>query len=131
MEGYWQGSAAIMLALIFIIILGNRSKDISRMLTVATCCFVGSLALSYLKPVVAFAYRLREISNVSPEILSTLLKAVGIGLIGEIACLICADSGNSALGKVLQLLTSAVILWLSLPLIQKLLDIVEEVLGEL
>ena len=45
--------------------------------------------------------------------------------------MICEDSGNGALGKALQFLASAVILYLSLPLLSKLLDIVEGMLDNL
>lgn len=131
MAGYWQGTAMIMLAVILVIILGNQSKDIGILLTVAASCFVGSLALTYLKPVVTFIHTLQRISNVNPDMLQILMKAVGIGLVSEIACLICADSGNSALGKGLQLLSSAVILSLSVPLLEQLLELVENILGEI
>jgi hypothetical protein len=47
-----------------------------------------------------------------------------------LAGLICTDAGNGALGKALQLLTGAVILWLSIPLIQALIELLSEMLGE-
>ena len=46
------------------------------------------------------------------------------------ACIGCTDAGNGALGKALQLLTGAVILWLSIPLIQALIELLSEMLGE-
>jgi hypothetical protein len=58
-----------------------------------------------------------------------LLKVVGIGLIGEISALICTDSGNASLGKILQILSAAVILRLALPLLEQFLDLLEKVLG--
>lgn len=130
MEGYWQGAAAVMLAVFCVTVLGNQSRDIALVLTVAACCFAGALALSYLQPVVDFIMRLKAVSNISPEVLQILLKAVGIGFVGEIACLICMDSGHGALAKGLQMLTSAVILWLSIPLLDKLLELIQGILGE-
>jgi hypothetical protein len=52
-------------------------------------------------------------------------------LIGELAGLICSDAGNAALAKSIQILTTAVILWLSIPLFESLLDLVQAILGEL
>ena len=60
-----------------------------------------------------------------------LLKIVGICFTAEIASLICEDSGNAALGKALQSLAGAVILYLSLPMLTKLLDLVEGILENL
>ena len=63
--------------------------------------------------------------------LRILLKAVGIGLVSEIAALVCADAGNSSLGKTVQLLGSAVILWLSLPLFTMLIELLQRIMGAL
>ena len=63
--------------------------------------------------------------------LGILLKAVGIGLVSEIAGLVCTDAGNGSLGKTLQLLGSAVILYLSLPIFTAMLELIREILREL
>lgn len=63
--------------------------------------------------------------------LGILLKAVGIGLVSEIAGLVCTDAGNGSLGKALQMLGSAVILYLSLPIFTAILELIREILREL
>lgn len=63
--------------------------------------------------------------------LGILLKAVGIGLVSEIAGLVCTDAGNGSLGKTLQMLGSAVILYLSLPIFTAMLELIREILREL
>jgi hypothetical protein len=45
--------------------------------------------------------------------------------------MVCADAGNASLGKVLQILASAVILWLSLPVFTALIELIQKILGEL
>ena len=62
------------------------------------------------------------------ELLGSLLKIVGICFTAEVTGHICDDSGNSALGKVLQFLASAAILYLSLPMLTMLLELVEGIL---
>ena len=56
---------------------------------------------------------------------------VGVGLISELVAGLCQDAGNGSLGKQVQLLGTAVILRLSLPLLETLLDLMERLLGEL
>lgn len=63
--------------------------------------------------------------------LGLLLKAVGIGLVSQIAGAVCTDAGNGALARQLQLLGNAAILYLSLPLFSGLLELLQEILGEL
>lgn len=130
MELYWQGAALVLLTVILGLSLGNQRKDTGLLLTMAACCLVATAAVSYLKPVIEFIEQLQSVGRLDNEMLRILLKTVGIGMVGEIAALICADSGSAALGKALQLLTSATILWLSLPLLTELLELVQQILGE-
>lgn len=130
MEGFWQGAAAVLLTVILVLALGKQGKEAGLLLTLAVCCMLGVVALSYLEPVVALMHRLQNLTGLDSGMLQILLKAVGIGIVGEIAGLICSDVGNAALGKALQLLSGAVILWLSIPMIESLLELLSEVLGE-
>ena len=130
MTAFWQGAAVVLLTVILGLALGKHGKEAGLLLTLAVCCMVCVLALSYLQPVIAFIHQLQSVGQLNDEMLEILLKAVGIGLIGEIASLICADSGNAALGKTLQLLSAAVILWLSIPLLNQLLELIQQILGE-
>ena len=85
----------------------------------------------YLQPVLDFVRELQTLSGLDPQMLTVVLKAVGIGLISEIAALICLDAGNAALGKGIQILASLTVLWLSLPLMRALLELVQKILGEI
>ena len=74
--------------------------------------------------------RLRQTAGLDGELLACLLKIVGIGLIGEVASAVCADAGNGALGKTVQMLSAAAALWLAVPLFETLLTLLGTVLGE-
>jgi hypothetical protein len=56
------------------------------------------------------------------------MKYVGIVLLAEIIGHICTDAGNAALGKTVQLLATTAVLWLSLPLFSKLMELIEQAL---
>ena len=99
------------------------------MLGVAICCIVMTAAMSYFQPVIDFFRKLEDLGGLDPQLLSILLKAVGISFLAEVVGLICADSGNAALGKGLQILAVAVILWLCIPLLNELITLVETILG--
>ena len=131
MSQYLQTAAGVLIAVILVLILGKQSKDWALMLTVAVCCMVLSVAAGYLEPVLSFADRLTGQAGLDKQMLGILFKAVGIGIIGEITALICQDSGNAALGKGLQLLASIVVVWISLPMMEALLELVQQILGEL
>lgn len=130
MEAFLQTTAGVLIAVILGITLSKQSKDLALVLTVIASCLVVFVAISYLEPVIEFLERIRMIGDLDGETFRTLLKAVGIGVISEIAVLICQDSGNAALGKGLQLLATIVVLWLALPLMQGLLELVQKILGD-
>ena len=100
------------------------------LLSIAVCCMVVVAGFAYLTPVVDFIRQLHTSSGTNSEFLRILLKSVGIGIVAEIAGLICTDAGNAALGKTIQILAAAAILWLSLPLMNALLELVRKIMEE-
>lgn len=131
MEAFWKATAAALLAVILILAVGKREKDIGVVLSMAVCCLVGIAALSYLQPVLTFFDELGTVGQLQEGTLGILIKAVGIALVSEIAGLMCSDAGNGSLGKLLQMLGSAAILYLSIPVFQGMLSLIREILGEL
>ncbi len=131
MELFLKTAAGTMLALILILTVKKQEKDIALVLGIAVCCMIAFTALTVFRPVVDFLYRLEKSGNLQEYGLGILLKIVGVGLVSEMVSSVCQDAGSASLGKQIQLLATAVILKLSLPLLETLLDIVENLLGEL
>lgn len=121
---------AIMIAVILTLTLNKQSKELSLLLTIGVCCMVMLVGLQYLSPVIDFIHRLESLFGEDNGWIQILLKSVGIGLVAEIAALICSDAGNSSLGKSLQFLASAVIIYLSIPVFNGLMDLLQQILGE-
>lgn len=131
MDAFLQCCGAVLVAVILILTLGGKGKDIASVLALFVCSLTLLAALRYLEPVVDFLDTLAQIGNLDRSLISVMLKAVGIGIVSEIASLICGDSGNGSLGKALQILGTAVILWLSIPLFTMVLELIQTMLGEL
>lgn len=119
-----------LVALILGLTLRQQGKDMALLLSIAAGCMVTVAAISFLIPVVDFIQQLQSNISTDSEFIRILLKSVGIGLVAEIAGLICTDAGNAALAKTIQVLSAAVILWLSLPLMRALLELVRTMLEE-
>ena len=130
MDIFLQVTAGVLLAVVLGLMLSKQSKDIASLLTIAVLCMVIAAAVTFLQPVFAFLRTLQQVGKLDSDILRIVFKTVGVGIVGEIAAAICADSGNGALGKGIQMLSVAVILWLSLPLMQSLLDMIAGILGD-
>ena len=131
MEQFFQAAAMIFVALILILVINPHSKEIALLLTLCVCCLVAGAAGEFLQPVIEFLENVQQIGQLDNLYLGILLKIVGIGFLAEITALVCTDAGNATLGKTLQMLASCVILWLSIPLLNSLLELVQDILGEL
>lgn len=127
---FWKAAAGALITVVLGLALG-KSRDFSMLLSLAACTMISILALTYLEPILEFIRELEGIRQLQGDMLSILLKAAGIGLVAEIAAVICADAGNASLGKSLQLLGTGVILCLSLPILRTMLDLIQMILGEI
>ena len=128
---FLQICAAVLLAVVLILTLKNHNKEIGTILAIVVCAMTAIAALNYLQPVVNFLYTLEDLGGLNNTMVKLLLKCSGIGMIAEISMLICKDAGNESMGKAMQLLGAAVILYLSMPLFTSLLELLQQMLGEL
>lgn len=129
MDLFIRAASAILLTVILFLILGKQGRETGALLVIVVCCMVTGIALRYLEPVWEFLKRLEALGNLNGEMVGTLFKVVGIGMLSEITAMVCADAGSASLGKALQLLSSAVILWLCIPIFTALMDLIQEILG--
>lgn len=128
MDDFLKVTAGVIVTLILYLTLSKQGKDFSILLTIAVCSMLVVMATSFLEPILDFVDKLITLGNFDTDVLQTLLKSVGIGLLTEVTSLICADAGNASLGKALQILATVVILWLAIPLFTALINTVEEIL---
>ena len=130
-EVFVKVSAGVLITAILSLVIAGQSKDISLLLTIFVCCISLLSVASYLKPVLDLAQKLVDIGNLNNGYLQILFKVVGIGLISQVSGLICQDSGNQTLVKVLQIVTTMVLLCMCMPLLEEILMLVQKILGEL
>ena len=128
---FWKAAAGVLVSLILILTLGKQEKDIGILLNIAVCCMLATGLFQILDPIIQFLDTLRELTAMESSALTTMLKLAGIGLVSELISMICMDSGCSSLGKGLQLLGSCLMLYLSIPIIELLLDTIRSIMGGL
>ena len=130
MDIFWKATGGGLVALVLGLVLKKRNPDIATVLDLLVCGVILSIALVFLSPVLEFLNRLAQISGLSGDKMEILMKATALGLISQIASMLCADAGNSALGKGIEIAAACAILWLSLPLLSALMDLIQEALGQ-
>lgn len=129
MNVFWKTAAGILTAIILWINLNKSNKDTAVLMTIAVCTMAIAASAAFLQPVVNFIKKLQGIGKLDGDLVSVVLKAVGVGIVSEISVLICRDAGNESMGKTLQFVSAAAILWMSIPVFEKLLTLLDKILG--
>lgn len=127
MDTYLKISGVVIVAIVLGLVLSNYRKDVAILLSIAMCCILGISVINQLHPIFDFFNKLKKLGNFDVVLLSTLAKCVGIGILGDITATICNDAGNGSVGKILQLLSTIIILSLSVPIFEKLLSLIQEI----
>lgn len=131
MELFWKAAALALIAGVLSLTLKKQDKEYSLLVSIAACLMVTAITVTYLNPVFSFLKKLETLGDLRADMLSILIKALGVALASEIASMICTDAGNASLTKAIQLLGGAVILYLSVPMFSALLDLIQKIVGEL
>lgn len=131
METFWKVICTVLLSVVLSIAVARNEQDIALVLSIVVCCISACAAITYLEPVLDFFWELQRSCSLPGELLSALLKAVGIALVTEISSTVCTDAGRGALGKMLQLLGGAAVLSLSVPIFRILMTTIREMVGAL
>ena len=131
MDPFLKAAALVLITVILTLALGSKGKETGILLTMAACVMVIILGISYLQPVMDFLRKLETLGNLNGDMTGILFKVAGIGIISEIVGMVCADAGNNSLGKALNIAAAGVILWLSIPIFDALLELIHRILGEI
>ena len=129
MDIFLKITAAILTAVILWINISKSNKDISVLMSLSVSAMALIAAAGLLQPVVSFIQKLLSASDIDGDLVSVILKVVGIGVVTELAVMICKDAGNETMGKTLQFVSSTTALLVSIPVFEKLLTLLDKILG--
>lgn len=131
MDDFWKTTALVLLTAILSLSLDKTERDISAVMGIVALCVAACAAVTILNPVLNYLVELQRLFHLPDDLISILMKAVGIALVAELSASICADAGNASLGKMLQILGGAAVLTLSVPMFRTLMTIIKEMIGGL
>lgn len=120
--------ALAILTCIATIIVRQIKPDFASIVAIAGGVVILLFVLNYLGDVLAVFQNIINKTGLSPTLFSTILKIVGIGYLTEFTANLCNDSGNSSLATKVGLAGKIIILFVSLPIITNLIEIIMEIL---
>lgn len=129
MENFLQAVALAILGAVLALVVGNRTKEMGILLTIACTTLIAILSFAFLEPIVDFLVELRLLGELQKDHVSILLRSAGMCLVMEFACSICEDAGQSALAKIVRVCGNAALVYIALPLLQTVIQLLRELLG--
>ncbi len=102
--------------------------EISIFLIIVSGLLILFQVLDYFVEIIETFTRLSEQTGIDNELFKIILKIIGVGYLIEFASNICIDSGMNSIASKIQFAGKVIILFLSLPIINMLIEIITQIL---
>ena len=113
------------------ITLSSYNKNYALLLSLCVCATVLIPIYEYLSPVIKYFDELQNRFGWDSSTLQTVIRACGVEILSESTALICTEAGNVSIAKAIRILSTACVIWLSLPMFRTLLDLIESLVNQL
>lgn len=125
METVVQVVGLCLAAAVAAVLLRKDSPELGLLLAVGAALLGGALLLDAAQDLAALGDELVALTGLSPALFLPLLKVTAIALIVRIGTALCADAGQSALGRVMDAAGAFCALGCALPLIRAVVDLIQ------
>ena len=129
MQDYLKLACAALIAAVLALTLKKHHEALAVTVAAAGCCVCGVLLVNIIKPVISFAEQISVTAGISQEVISPLLKSLGVGLLTQFSADFCTDAGQTSLARAAQTGGMLMCLCISLPLLQSVLSLVQTMIG--
>lgn len=110
-------------------VLERYAAEQAMLLMMLLCVGLTAAAVLSLTPILERMDTLLHAGGLSADETARLSKAIGVCIVTELAADTCRDAGEAALATAVTMTGKTTLLLLSLPLVETLLRVMEEVLG--
>lgn len=128
MEIVTRAAGCAVVGSLLALLLRKYTPELSLLTAIATGGVIVWISVSVCGRVVETLRRIAERSGVEAVYLSPVLKCVAIGVVTHMAAQLCRDAQQGSVGAAVELCGTLCALYVSLPLIEALLSVVERLL---
>lgn len=128
MEDALKLTALALTAAMLALVVKKQSPELSLTLILCACALGAGLLFNGFRPVLELARSLAKRAELDRDLTAPLWKSLGLGLLTEVSAAICTDAGQNALAKIVELGGGLLCIAVSLPLLQAVLALIEELL---
>ena len=121
--------AAALLCCILCLLLQKQAPELALVLCVLGCVLCLLTTLPLFSQILEFVKRLEALTGLSGAVFSPLLKTAAVGILSQLAGALCRDGGRQALAGTVELCGGILCLHLSLPLLELVLSLLQNMIG--
>ncbi len=113
-------------ASILTLLIKKTNPEISTVLALCACAFIGGLAVKVFSSVYEVLKLVEADTGISSAYTTPIIKCTGIGIAAKLGAEVCKDSGQAALGTSIEICGACCALYVALPLVKTLLRMIGE-----
>lgn len=117
-----------LIALIIIIILKQYRPEFTMYVSILAGIIILMMLVNHISGIINLINSIASKANINTQFIRVLIKITGIAILTEFAVSICNDSGESAIASKIDVGGKVIIVALSIPIIQALMETVLKVL---
>lgn len=128
METVYRCAGVAVLGAVLSLVTKRHSGEFGVLLSISVVLLILTLMLGLLEPVLNFVESLQSTAALGDGLLGPVIKTLAIGFLTETGKNIAEQAGEKTVGSVLTLAGSVGALYVLLPLLQGVLDLLETLL---
>ena len=117
-----------LIAVAIIVILKQYRPEYAVFVSIIAGVIILLMATGKINTVISFVNTISNKTNINSQFIKILIKITGIAILTEFAVSICKDSGETAVANKVDVGGKIIIITLSMPIIQSLLETVIKIL---
>jgi stage III sporulation protein AD len=106
----------------------TRKSEFGILVSIAAVGMLLTMAMTLLRPILTFADTLQETAELGETMMRPVMKTLAIGFLTETGKSICEDAGEKTIGNALSLVGGIGGLYVLLPLLESVLELLETLL---
>ncbi len=114
----------------FAVFLKQYKPEYALAVTVITAVYITVSVIGWVIPVISEIRGILDNANVSYSSLTTLIKAIGICYVTQLASDVCKDSGQASVASKIELVGRIALCVSAIPLYRDVLSLVETIIGK-
>ena len=128
MDQIFPIAAVALIGSLSALFLKREVKELSLLLSIVTSVILLSLVTAGALEILSLLRQLAETAEISDALLAPMLKVLGLEVVTNLVANICRDAGEGGVASAVELTGAICALYTSIPVIQAVLILIEELL---